>query len=168
MGEIHELFVLALSLVWFAGATPELSKLKGPQRCEGFTMHRPSGSHPRIRLALSSSGVDLSRPDSCSVDFGRETPKFRFEICRGFFGGFFPPVLSKEKGPKKSTEKSPAKFTWDFVRENSPRISAEAFSWRFGIDSTSISWFDPISMPNRPLRRGGRGGFEGEVRGACA
>ena len=23
MGEIHELFVLALSLVWFAGATPE-------------------------------------------------------------------------------------------------------------------------------------------------
>ena len=25
MGEIRELFVLALSLVWFAGATPELS-----------------------------------------------------------------------------------------------------------------------------------------------
>ena len=24
-GEIHELFVLALSLVWFAGATPEFS-----------------------------------------------------------------------------------------------------------------------------------------------
>ena len=24
MGEIHELFVLALPLVWFAGATPEL------------------------------------------------------------------------------------------------------------------------------------------------
>ena len=23
-------------------------------------------------------------------------------------------------------------------------------------------------MPNRPLRRGGRGGFEGGVRGACA
>ena len=26
MGEIHELFVLALSLVWFAGATPESSR----------------------------------------------------------------------------------------------------------------------------------------------
>ena len=25
MGEIHELFVLALSLVWFAGATPAYS-----------------------------------------------------------------------------------------------------------------------------------------------
>ena len=24
MGEIHELFVLALSLVWFAGATPDV------------------------------------------------------------------------------------------------------------------------------------------------
>ena len=31
MGEIHELFVLALVLVWFAGATPEIqrSKLSG-------------------------------------------------------------------------------------------------------------------------------------------
>ena len=26
MGEIHELFVLALSLVWFAGATPDPKK----------------------------------------------------------------------------------------------------------------------------------------------
>ena len=26
MGEIHELFVLALSLVWFAGATPDIKK----------------------------------------------------------------------------------------------------------------------------------------------
>ena len=26
MGEIHELFVLALSLVWFAGATPDAAK----------------------------------------------------------------------------------------------------------------------------------------------
>ena len=27
MGEIHELFVLALSLVWFAGATPDQKRL---------------------------------------------------------------------------------------------------------------------------------------------
>ena len=27
MGEIHELFVLALSLVWFAGATPEITDI---------------------------------------------------------------------------------------------------------------------------------------------
>ena len=30
MGEIHELFVLALSLVWFAGATPEAMRTKVP------------------------------------------------------------------------------------------------------------------------------------------
>ena len=29
MGEIHELFVLALSLVWFAGTTPDRSHLFG-------------------------------------------------------------------------------------------------------------------------------------------
>ena len=29
-GEIHELFVLALSLVWFARATPDSISLKGP------------------------------------------------------------------------------------------------------------------------------------------
>ena len=28
MGEIHELFVLALSLVWFAGATPKIGSKK--------------------------------------------------------------------------------------------------------------------------------------------
>ena len=26
MGEIHELFILALSLVWFAGATPDANR----------------------------------------------------------------------------------------------------------------------------------------------
>ena len=30
MGKIHELFVLALSLVWFAGATPETANEKPP------------------------------------------------------------------------------------------------------------------------------------------
>ena len=29
MGEIHELFVLALSLVWFAGATPDFWERQG-------------------------------------------------------------------------------------------------------------------------------------------
>ena len=32
-------------------------------------------------------------------------------------------------------------------------------SYRFDIDSISISRYDPMSMLNRPLRRGGRGGF---------
>ena len=34
---------------------------------------------------------NLSRPDPCSVDLGRETPRFWFEVCRGFLCGFFVP-----------------------------------------------------------------------------
>ena len=62
----------------------------------------------------------MSRPDSCSVDFGRETPKFRFEFCGGFFGGFFPPIFSKEKGQKKSTKKSPRKIHPGLCSEKFP------------------------------------------------
>ena len=50
-------------------------------------------------------------------------------IFRWEFINLFPPVFSKENGQKKkSTRKAPAKFTQEFVRQNSPRISAEAFS----------------------------------------
>ena len=37
---------------------PGLASLKS---CEGFIRHRPPGPHPRIRLALPSSGVDWHR-----------------------------------------------------------------------------------------------------------
>ena len=40
VGEIHELFVLALSLVWFAGATPEVRRLKG---CFFFMKNQSEG-----------------------------------------------------------------------------------------------------------------------------
>ena len=72
----------------------------------------------------------LSRAGPYSVEFGPGTHKFWFEFCCRFYGGFFLFFLS----PKKSTEKSPAKLTRKFVRKNSPRISAEAFSWRLGFD----------------------------------
>ena len=37
----------------------------------------------------------ISRPGPCSVGFGRETPKFRFEFCRGLFGEFFPDIFPR-------------------------------------------------------------------------
>ena len=52
---------------------------------------------------------------------------------------FFLLLFSKEKGTKKSTKKSPAKFTRDFVRKNSPRISAEAFSWHLSVKKGFVS-----------------------------
>ena len=41
MGEIHELFVLALSLVWFAGATPEVLHFSGPMKSGHFPWNCP-------------------------------------------------------------------------------------------------------------------------------
>ena len=59
-------------------------------------------------------------------------------------------------------------------------LSPQGSIWhRFNIDSTLIRHrfpdltlfrcrIDVEKMPNRPLSRGGRGGFEGGVRGVCA
>ena len=55
--------------------------------------------------------LNFSRSDPCSVDFGRETPKFRFEFCRGFFGGFFllffPRKNARKNPPKNPPQNSP-------------------------------------------------------------
>ena len=75
---------------------------------------------------------DFSLPDPCSVDFCRETLEFRFEFCRGFFGGFFPSIFFQGERPEKIHRKSPAKFTRDFVRINSPRISRSCFIGKRG------------------------------------
>ena len=45
------------------------------------------------------------------MDFGPETPKFWFENCSGFWGGFFAPVF-----PRKKARKNPPKIP----RQNSP------------------------------------------------
>ena len=75
----------------------------------------------------------LSRPDPCSVVSGRETPKFWFQFCCVFWGWIFSSCFFFQgKRPQNiHRKKSPAKFTWNFVRKNSPRISAETFSWVF-------------------------------------
>ena len=54
MGEIHELIVLALSLVGFAGATPDLDKLYGLGFCKqcplpGMNTYMP-GIHARSNM----------------------------------------------------------------------------------------------------------------------
>ena len=68
-------------------------------------------SHERANRALVivlQARQYLSRPDPCSVDFGPETPKFRFENCRGFLGGFFPPFFPRKKA-RKNPPKNPPK-----------------------------------------------------------
>ena len=55
-------------------------------------------------------------------------PNSDLNFCWWIFGWIFSSCFSKEKGPKNPPNKSPAKFTRDFVQKNSPRISVEAFS----------------------------------------
>ena len=84
------------------------------------------------RVSAYSSGrhwlPKLSRPDPCSVDFRREAPKFFFFFCCGFWGGFYRPFFPKENPPKKkSTRKSPAKFTQSFGSEEFPSDVCRSF-----------------------------------------
>ena len=54
--------------------------------------------------------------------------KFWVEFCCGFLGDFFLLFSPRKKARiNPSTRKSLAKFTWEF---GSPRISAEALSWK--------------------------------------
>ena len=60
MGEIHELFVLALSLVWFAGATPDSRDFrdnrKKPPKCGIARRSRPSGRGFRAFKDVGDAG----------------------------------------------------------------------------------------------------------------
>ena len=54
------------------------------------------------------------------MDFGRETPKFRFEFCRGFSRGFFPPIFFQGKRPEKIHQKIPRKIHPGLCSEKFP------------------------------------------------
>ena len=82
------------------------------------------------------SSNNLSRPDPCSVDFGRETPKFLFKNCRGFFGGFFPPVLC----PRKKARKNPQKKIHSKIH---PGLCSEKFPSDFCRSLFLIIWQVP-------------------------
>ena len=86
--------------------------------------------HP-FPLSLHPSALEMtwSRPDPCSVDFGREAPKFWFEFCCGFWSGLVPPVFfPRKKAPKNSTKNPPRNSPRKFL-SGKPPDSAEAFSW---------------------------------------
>ena len=49
----------------------------------------------------------MSRLDPCSVDFGREAPKVRFEYCCEFWGGCFEGKVSRRIHQKLPPQNSP-------------------------------------------------------------
>ena len=68
MGEIHELFVLALPLVWFAGATPDSFFFGNLRALGGQQFHNPvgiTGSQPAD--GLWSGGCSLHDPQEVPV-----------------------------------------------------------------------------------------------------
>ena len=82
MGEIHELFVLDLSLVWFAGATPDTTLVQeGPLGTYVMIFGRgcrpKSHSHFHFQNSISVSGVMCSPLflASLSEDPGIRDPK---------------------------------------------------------------------------------------------
>ena len=74
MGEIHELFVLALSLVWFAGATPDANGgiLSAGVACV-LTLGNPKQhmkrQQPRKVLTLGNPKQHMKRQQPQNYDF---------------------------------------------------------------------------------------------------
>ena len=83
MGEIHELFVLALSLVWFAGATPE--NFFGPETGWGGGLPRKGVVAEKFGLSLESlsSLVSEERNLGCPGNFAgmSRTPGGVQKVC---------------------------------------------------------------------------------------
>ena len=107
--------------------------------------------------------VCSSRLDPCSVDFGRETPKFWFEFCRGFWGGFFLQLFSKEKiggkkppkippqnSPRNLFRKIPLGFLQKPFLECSVNYSHVLFSHALLLPNSPVFSSRPLELPTAP------------------
>ena len=87
MSEIHELFVLALSLVWFAGATPESSEAAAGLAPKHFS----SLSDPAEKSNNHAFNAGTHRTKKVSVcvclSMAHLAPSLASQTtCRSFFG----------------------------------------------------------------------------------
>ena len=126
-----------------------------------FSTNRLSGKIPDSTASWSKLLIMLSSTNRLSGKIPDATGSWRslgLRFVRGLLG----------TGPPDPT-----------LESTSPSPSEGSIWHRFDTDSTSKydqirksmsnqCRIDGTSMPNRPFRRGGRGGFEGGVRGACA
>ena len=109
------------------GSTSADKKL--PRKSDSKTSKKNKTKNPKKKRKKKKTCPNkFSRPDSCSVDFGRKAPKLGFEFCCGFSGGFFLLFVPRKKVQKKPPKNPPQKSPGIFCRKNFPRISAEAFS----------------------------------------
>ena len=138
---IFKIRVLAsLGLAWLSPI--KLMIWRAPQDFHGTDLTK-SGANPidSIHVPPHLPGPNISQ-DMHKYWFGWNTMSVMASL------GTDPPDLT----PESASPSGPRGSIWH----------------QFDFNSTSISWFEPILMRNRPLRTRGRGGFEGGVRGACA
>ena len=90
-------------------------------------------------LPLPTSNSDLG-----IGDFAKFADTSSQGQIRGFFGGFFPPIFWKEKGPKNSTKNLP-KIHPGLCSENSPDFCRN-FSWQIQADCSGAGIFSHCQL----------------------
>ena len=97
------------------------------------------GSHSQFRFD-SWATLNISRPDPCSVDFGPDAPKFRFENCCGFLGGFFLLIFFQVKRPEKVHQKIPRRIHPGLCSDKFPSDFCRILCLRISHHDLSIVW----------------------------
>ena len=115
-----------------------------------------SNSTLAVAMPLVMKSAKLSRPDSCSVDVGREAPKFWFEFCCGFWVDFFSKEKGRQKIPRKihpgiCSEKFPSDFCRSLVLTNCPDKLTSHRRSRASRRGGCHAWFKSEGFPDLDL-----------------
>ena len=130
---------------------PQESGRKAPFSCNAaFSMLQCSFSFVAAQLLVKTTSA-LQKSESCSAAqhskicsatfsqgqmlavwiLAAKLPNSDLNLAVDFLGDSFPPIFIKERDPKRSTKKSPAKFTQKFARKKSP-LHAQ-YDWTTGV-----------------------------------
>ena len=100
----------------------------------------------RLKISSVQSRLKIFKAGSLQCGFWPRNSQIPIWILPWIFWWIFSSYFFQGRWPEKSTKKSPAKFARDFVRENSPRISAEAFSWKISISCPNPEIFQDLGL----------------------
>ena len=106
------------------------------------------GKQRRIR-PFSRASRESIKAGSLQCGFWPRNSQILIWKLPWIFGWIFSSCSFQGNRPEKSTKKSTAKLTRELVRKNSPRISAEAFSWEF-LEILEILEIPPVKRPLSP------------------
>ena len=127
MGEIHELFVLPLSLVWFAGATPDILKpsTKHPLLHSLLLISLSQGGSSTQTFFVQSFSTTLRVMDVRAENCERPHQKVRFPAAPVVGRNFWTPGHSGVRGqecPRRNRKPEPSE---PFFPEPKPKAEPE-------------------------------------------